>query len=66
MGTEAAPRPQITKFLWEYVKAKGLQDPSNKQFVLADETLRKLTGEERFKAFSFSKLIKDHVLGYAD
>jgi upstream activation factor subunit UAF30 len=65
MGSETAPRPQITKKLWEYVKERGLQDPSNKQFILADETLRELTGENRFQAFSFSKLIKEHILGYA-
>ena len=40
-----------------------LQDPSNKQFVLADPTLEALTGEKRFKAFGFGKLIKDHFLG---
>lgn len=66
MGTDAAPRPQITKKLWAYVKENNLQDPANKQFVLADETLKKLTGEERFQAFGFSKLIKQHVFGYAD
>lgn len=36
------------------------------QIVIADETLRQLTGEERFKAFSFNGLIKEHFLGYAD
>ena len=66
VGTETASRPDITKHLWAYVKSKDLQDPANKQFVLADETLKALTGEERFKAFTFSKLIKDHVLGYLD
>lgn len=66
MGADSAPRPAITKRLWEYVKSNNLQDPSNRQFVLADETLRKLTGEERFQAFGFSKLIKQHVNGYAD
>jgi chromatin remodeling complex protein RSC6 len=43
-----------------------LQDPSDKSFILADDTLKALAGEERFKGFSFSKYIKDHIRGYAD
>lgn len=66
MGVETASRPAITSYLWKYAKERNLQDPANKQFILADETLKALTGEERFKAFSFGKLIKDKVLGYAD
>lgn len=66
MGSETASRPDITKKLWTYVKENNLQDPANKKFIVADATLRQLTGEERFLAFGFSKLIKDKVLGYAD
>lgn len=65
MGTETASRPQITKKFWAYVKENGLQDPENKQFIIADEALLALTGEKRFQGFSFSKLIKDKILGYA-
>ncbi len=32
---------------------------------MADDTLRALTGEERFKGFSFAKLVKEHIQGYA-
>lgn len=42
------------------------QDPADKSFILADAALQALTGEARFKGFSFSKYIKPHVLGYAD
>lgn len=66
VGSETASRPAITKHLWAYVKERNLQDPSNKQFVLADEQLKGLTGEERFQAFGFAKLVKQHILGYAD
>lgn len=66
MGSETASRPQITKHLWAYVKGNNLQDPSNKQFVLSDDTLKKLTGEDKFQAFGFAKLVKQHILGYAD
>lgn len=42
------------------------QDPSDKSFILADDTLQRLTGEKRFKGFSFAKFIKNHIRGYAD
>ena len=63
-GCEACSRPEITKKLWAYVKENNLQDPNDKRYVISDEALHYLTGEPRFQAFSFLKLIKDHVLGY--
>ena len=63
-GCEACSRPEITKKLWAYVKENDLQDPKDKRYVISDEALHYLTGEPRFQAFSFLKLIKDHVLGY--
>lgn len=39
-----------------------LQDPSNKQFVLADDKLKHLTGETRFAAFGFMKFLNKHLL----
>jgi upstream activation factor subunit UAF30 len=66
MGTSTASRPEITKKMWAYVKEKGLQDPANKSVIVADGTLKKLTGEDNFKGFSFAKYIKEHILGYVD
>ncbi|PRW60595.1 Upstream activation factor subunit spp27 [Chlorella sorokiniana] len=61
IGKPAASRPEITKFFWAYCKERELQDPSDKSFILADDTLKALTGEERFKGFGFAKLIKQHL-----
>lgn len=66
MGSSSASRPEITKKMWAYVKEKGLQDPANKSVIVADGTLKKLTGEDSFKGFSFAKYIKEHILGYVD
>jgi len=66
MGSETASRPEITKKVWAYIKERNLQDPANKQYALSDETLKQLTGEDRFLVFGFGKLIKDKILGYAD
>lgn len=40
----------------------ALQDPSDKSFILADDALKGLTGEARFKGFGFAKLIKQHLV----
>ncbi len=37
------------------------QDPTNRQFVLADDPLKKLFGEERFKAFGLQKYLSPHL-----
>lgn len=66
MGKDTASRPEITKHLWSYVKEKNLQDPGNKQYVIADDTLLSLTGQRRFLAFSFQKLLTNQILGYVE
>jgi chromatin remodeling complex protein RSC6 len=62
MPSEGCHRPSPAAVSWA---APLVQDPSDKSFILADDTLKKLTGEERFKGFGFSKLIKEHFTGYA-
>lgn len=64
IGAEACSRPDITKKFWAYIKEKELQDGDDKRYVNADDALYHLTGESRFLAFSFLKLVKDHILGY--
>lgn len=66
MGSPTASRPEITKYMWTYVKQRELQDPSNKSIILSDDVLKRLTGEDSFKGFAFAKHIKPHILGYAD
>lgn len=66
LGVESCSRPDIIRRFWMYIKEHKLQDESNKKFVLSDDVLYQLTGEKRFQAFGFSKLIKKHILGYVD
>jgi chromatin remodeling complex protein RSC6 len=62
MGSPSASRPEVTKAFWAYVRQHDLQDPANKQFIISDNMLHSLTGQERFQAFSFSKFTKQHML----
>jgi hypothetical protein len=50
-------RPQLTKMMWAYFKSNKLMDPADKRFVLCDAKLKALTGEARFQAFSFMKVL---------
>jgi len=65
IGKETCSRPEISKIFWAYIKENKLQDDGDKRYVNADDALYHLTGESRFLAFSFLKLVKDHILGYA-
>lgn len=38
------------------------QDPSDKRYILADEALKSITGEERFLAFGCQKLLAKHII----
>src|SRR5215831_4018971 len=42
VGSTPLPRTEITKRLWAYIKAHGLQDAQNKRQIKADATLRSL------------------------
>ena len=42
VGSNAMPRSEITKKVWDYIKANGLQDQTNKRMINADDKLRKI------------------------
>ncbi|MEQ1858439.1 MAG: SWIB/MDM2 domain-containing protein [Chthoniobacteraceae bacterium] len=52
----------MTKKLWEYIKAKGLQDATNKRQINADEALKKVfNGKSQVDMFEMTKLVSGHV-----
>ena len=58
---EKISRPQVVKRLWAYLKEHNLQDPENKQFFTPDAKMEPVFGNERMKAFSMSKYLKEHL-----
>lgn len=62
IGQNEISRPQLTKFMWAYFKEKGLQDPTDKRHIIADEKLKHLLKVDRFNAFGFMKLVKPHFI----
>jgi upstream activation factor subunit UAF30 len=62
IGSEAVPRTEVTKKLWDYIRAHNLQDPSNKTRINADEKLKEVFGgREQVTMFEMTKLVFNHV-----
>eukprot|EP00803_Ostreobium_quekettii_P011263 evm.model.scf_1173.2 EVM.evm.TU.scf_1173.2 scf_1173:6722-7150(-) len=62
LGSAEISRPQLTKFMWDYFKSNGLQNPDNKQEIIADGKLQALMKVDRFRGFGFMKHLKPHIL----
>jgi upstream activation factor subunit UAF30 len=62
VGQEPLPRTEITKKLWAYIKAHGLQDARNKRQINADATLEPIFGgKPSVSMFELAKLVSQHV-----
>ena len=62
IGSEAVPRTEVTKRLWDYIREHKLQDPSNKTRIIADDKLKAVfDGRENVTMFEMTKLIFNHV-----
>ena len=54
-------RPQTVKKIWEYVKARDLQDPSDKRHILCDDALRAVFKSDKVHMFTMNKLLANHL-----
>lgn len=61
VGTNPLPRTEIVKKLWDYIKAKNLQDPKDKRTILADEKLEPLFGAKKLNMMKLAGCISAHV-----
>jgi upstream activation factor subunit UAF30 len=62
VGQEPLPRTEITKKLWDYIKAHGLQDAQDKRQINADPTLTPIFGGKKsVSMFELAKLVSHHV-----
>jgi upstream activation factor subunit UAF30 len=62
VGRDTMTRSDLTKWFWNYFRTKDLMDPDNKRYVVADDRLKKLFGEDRFLAFGIQRLVSKHVI----
>jgi upstream activation factor subunit UAF30 len=62
IGSDPLPRTEMTKKIWDYIKAHNLQDANNKRNINADEKLKKVFGgKDQISMFELAKLMNQHV-----
>ena len=61
IGEGLVSRPEVTKKLWDYIKAQGLQDPKDKRTIRADDKLRAVFGKDSVTMFEIAKVIGPHL-----
>src|SRR4249920_242927 len=62
IGDKAAPRTEVTKKIWDYIKKNKLQDAINRRMINADEKLKAVFGGKRqVSMFEMTKLVNAHL-----
>ena len=61
IGEGLVSRPEVTKKLWDYIKAQGLQDAADKRKINADAKLQAVFGKPQVTMFEIAKLIGPHL-----
>lgn len=61
IGSTPMPRTEVTKKIWEYIKANDLQDPANRRNINADDKLKKIFKKPQVSMFEMTKLISGHL-----
>lgn len=61
VGPEKLPRSDVVKKVWDYIKAKDLQNPEDRREILADETLEKIFGKKKATMFEMNKFLSAHL-----
>ncbi len=62
VGKDAIPRSEVTKRVWDYIKANGLQDQTNKRMINADDKLRTIFGgKDQVSMFEMTALVNKHL-----
>jgi len=62
VGNKPLPRTEVTKKVWDYIKAQNLQDASNRRMINADDKLKAVFGgKAQVSMFEMTKLISDHL-----
>jgi DNA topoisomerase-3 len=61
IGSEAVARTQVVKKLWDYIKANGLQDATNKRAINADAALLAVFGKPQVTMFELAGIVGKHL-----
>ena len=61
VGSEPLPRTEVTKKIWDYIKAHNLQNPANKRNILCDDVLKPVMGKDEVTMFEMTGLVGKHL-----
>ena len=61
IGDELVARTEVVGKLWDYIKAKGLQDSANNRAINSDAKLLKVFGKPQVTMFELAGLIGKHL-----
>ncbi|MEN9618754.1 MAG: topoisomerase 3, partial [Pseudomonadota bacterium] len=61
IGSEAVARTEVIKKLWDYIKANGLQDATNKRAINADAKLKPVFGKDQVTMFELAGIAGKHL-----
>jgi len=61
IGAEPVARTQVIKKLWDYIKAQGLQDATNKRAINADAKLQAVFGKPQVTMFELAGIVGKHL-----
>jgi DNA topoisomerase-3 len=61
IGAEPIARAQVIKKLWDYIKANGLQDATNKRAINADAKLLPVFGKPQVSMFELAGIVGKHL-----
>lgn len=61
VGSEPLPRTEVTRRIWDYIKAHNLQNPANKRNILCDSPLKAVMGKDEVTMFEMTALVGKHL-----
>ena len=61
IGDKPAPRTEIVKKIWDYIKKNNLQDKKNKRMINADAKLKPIFGKDQVSMFDLAKIVNDNI-----
>ena len=61
IGDKPMPRTEVTKKIWEYIKANDLQDANKRTMINADGKLKEIFKKPQVSMFEMTKLINAHL-----
>ena len=61
VGKGPLTRAQVTSKVWDYIKAKGLQDSNDKRMINPDDTLGGVIGKEQISMFKMTGAVSNHM-----